>query len=206
MLVNEANNQQNNSFYLPQHWYEDIQLYPGFIGLTLVQAMAWAPFQYPIRRLTVRSREVSKPRDWCLKLSDRSAIWQTPRQHDKNPGPQEQTADGLYTYQICMIYNFYVWCDNLNSSYICTLGLLKFSFNSLTRSAWYWFCATVFEVLAMVATSFCFNASSLSTSSRGHISFLVHPINRWSHNGLWIFRHLGDELCDISNIFIQKFQ
>ena len=30
----------NNSFYLPQHWYDNIQLNPGLIRLTLVQAMA----------------------------------------------------------------------------------------------------------------------------------------------------------------------
>ena len=30
---------------------------------------SWAPSQYPKRRLIVRSREVSKPRDWYLKLS-----------------------------------------------------------------------------------------------------------------------------------------
>ena len=41
----------------------------------------WAPFQYPIRRLIVRSREVSKPRDWYLELCDSSEIWQAPRQH-----------------------------------------------------------------------------------------------------------------------------
>ena len=40
-----------------------------------------APFQYPVRRLIVRSREVSKPRDLYLKLFDRSEIWQAPRQH-----------------------------------------------------------------------------------------------------------------------------
>ena len=40
-----------------------------------------ALFQYPIKCLIVRSREVSKPRDWCLKFSDHSKIWQTPRQH-----------------------------------------------------------------------------------------------------------------------------
>ena len=40
-----------------------------------------APFQYPIRRLIVRSREVSKPRDLYLELSDRSEIWQAPWQH-----------------------------------------------------------------------------------------------------------------------------
>ena len=33
----------------------------------------WAPFQYPIR-LIVRSREVSKPQDLYLELSDRSEI------------------------------------------------------------------------------------------------------------------------------------
>ena len=42
--------------------------------------VTWAPFQYPIRRLIVRSREVSKPRDWCLELSDCSEIWQAPQQ------------------------------------------------------------------------------------------------------------------------------
>ena len=36
----------------------------------------WTPFQYPISR--VRSREVSKPRDWCLELSDRSDICRHP--------------------------------------------------------------------------------------------------------------------------------
>ena len=41
----------------------------------------WALFQYPIRRLIVRYRKVSKPRDLYLGLSDRSEIWQAPRQH-----------------------------------------------------------------------------------------------------------------------------
>ena len=40
-----------------------------------------APSQYPIRRLSVRSRKVSKPRDLYLELSDRSEIWQALRQH-----------------------------------------------------------------------------------------------------------------------------
>ena len=39
-----------------------------------------APFQYPIRRLIVRSRKVSKPRDWRNKLTYRFAIWQSLRQ------------------------------------------------------------------------------------------------------------------------------
>ena len=38
-------------------------------------------FQYQIRRLIVRYREVSKPRNLHLELSDRSEIWQAPRQH-----------------------------------------------------------------------------------------------------------------------------
>ena len=40
-----------------------------------------ALFQYPIRHLIFRSREVSKLRDLYLELSDRSEIWQAPRQH-----------------------------------------------------------------------------------------------------------------------------
>ena len=41
----------------------------------------WAPSQYPKRRLFVRSRKVSKPRDWYFKLSHRFEIWQAHRQH-----------------------------------------------------------------------------------------------------------------------------
>ena len=40
-----------------------------------------APSQYPKRRLSVRSRKVSKPRDLHLGLSDRSEILQAHRQH-----------------------------------------------------------------------------------------------------------------------------
>ena len=39
------------------------------------------PSQYPKRRLFVRSRKVSKPRDWYFKLSYRFEIWQAHRQH-----------------------------------------------------------------------------------------------------------------------------
>ena len=35
---------------------------------------SWAPSQYPKRRLSVRSRKVSKPRDLYLELSDRYEI------------------------------------------------------------------------------------------------------------------------------------
>ena len=40
-----------------------------------------ALFQYPIRRLIVISRKISKPRDFYLELFDRIEIWQAPRQH-----------------------------------------------------------------------------------------------------------------------------
>ena len=43
--------------------------------------MTWAPSQYPKRRLSVKSRKVSKPRDWYFKFSYRFEIWQAHRQH-----------------------------------------------------------------------------------------------------------------------------
>ena len=46
-----------------------------------IAVRTWALSQYPKRRLSVRSRKVSKPRDLYLKLSDRSEIWQALRQH-----------------------------------------------------------------------------------------------------------------------------
>ena len=51
-------------------------------NVTHCQSMTttWAPSQYPKRRLSVRSRKVSKPRDLYLELSDRSEIWQALRQ------------------------------------------------------------------------------------------------------------------------------
>ena len=52
----------------------------GRVNMHQVSVGIWAPFQYPIRRLTVRSRKVSKPPDLYLELSDRSVIWQAPRQ------------------------------------------------------------------------------------------------------------------------------
>ena len=48
--------------------------------INLASSATWAPFQHSIRRLITRSRDVSKPRDLYLELSDRSEIWQTPRQ------------------------------------------------------------------------------------------------------------------------------
>ena len=55
----------------------------SFMGYILLKGccfISWAPFQYPMRRLTVRSRKFWKPRDLYLELSDRSDIWQAPRQ------------------------------------------------------------------------------------------------------------------------------
>ena len=40
----------------------------------------WVPFQYPIKRLIVSSRGISKPRDCYFKLSYRFEIWQSLRQ------------------------------------------------------------------------------------------------------------------------------
>ena len=42
--------------------------------------MYWTLFQYPMRRLIIKSRKVSKPRDLYFKLCDRSEIWQAPGQ------------------------------------------------------------------------------------------------------------------------------
>ena len=55
--------------------------YLSSVFLTRIRASTWAPLQYAIRRLIVRSHEVSKPRDWCLELSDHSGLWQAPRKH-----------------------------------------------------------------------------------------------------------------------------
>ena len=46
-----------------------------------VGAEFWTLFQYSIRRLIIRSLKSSKPQDLYLELSDRSKIWQAPRQH-----------------------------------------------------------------------------------------------------------------------------
>ena len=51
-----------------------------FVGDVLVRQRTRVPFQYPIRRLIVRSRKVSKPRDLDLELYGCSEIWQAPRQ------------------------------------------------------------------------------------------------------------------------------
>ena len=49
-------------------------------SMSRIWTAIWAPSQYPKRRLSVRSRKVSKPRDLYLELSDCSEIWQALRQ------------------------------------------------------------------------------------------------------------------------------
>ena len=56
------------------------QLSRNFASQTCSFEAIWAPSQYPKRRLSVRSRKVSKLRDLYLELSDRSEIWQALRQ------------------------------------------------------------------------------------------------------------------------------
>ena len=67
-------------------WHYGIKFTPYFQGLVKktdpsITLYARAPSQYPKRRLFVRSRKVSKPRDWYFKLSHRFEIWQAHRQH-----------------------------------------------------------------------------------------------------------------------------
>ena len=57
------------------------------------------PFQYPIRRLIVRSRKVSKPRDLYLESSDRSEIWQAPRQQCCRSASQISKRCDNFNYQ-----------------------------------------------------------------------------------------------------------
>ena len=71
-----------------QLWMSSINsLVPGRTGchfenaFSLLCGVNWAPSQYPKRRLFVRSREVSKPRDRYFKLSYCFEIWQAHRQH-----------------------------------------------------------------------------------------------------------------------------
>ena len=53
---------------------------PKWAPLVRVVQPIWAPSQYTKRRLSVRSLQVSKPRDLYLELSNRFEIWQALRQ------------------------------------------------------------------------------------------------------------------------------
>ena len=65
----------------PMRWSFDVLFDLRLNKRLSKQSWNWAPSQYPKRRLFVRSREVSKPRDWYFKLSYRFEIWQAHRQH-----------------------------------------------------------------------------------------------------------------------------
>ena len=65
--------------HLPLELYERGSREVASDGVSL-QAV-WAPSQYPKRRLFLRSRKVSKPRDCYFQLSYRFEIWQAHRQH-----------------------------------------------------------------------------------------------------------------------------
>ena len=64
--------------------FEDKHMFTCIVKKKMLMRMATqgtrAPSQYPKRRLSVRSRKVSKWRDLYLELSDRSEIWQALRQ------------------------------------------------------------------------------------------------------------------------------
>ena len=83
-------------------------LYTRFLCLVSVHQTAkiisirhgiWAPSQYPKRRLSVRSRKVSKPRDWYFKLSYRFQIWQAHRQHCCRSACQIPERSDNYKYK-----------------------------------------------------------------------------------------------------------
>ena len=104
-------------------------------------------FQYPIRRFIVRSREVSKPRDWRIELSHHSKIWQAPQQHccwgacpiskqyyNSNSRPRYLT--GFYCKIInvywngaleCLLLDSLIWIKNyiLNFSLRCNYACIS---------------------------------------------------------------------------------
>ena len=70
----------NRAWFPANHYHFGCSRYCLTVGLHCMDG-PWAPSQYPKRRLFVRSRKVSKPRDWYFKLSYRFEIWQAHRQH-----------------------------------------------------------------------------------------------------------------------------
>ena len=72
------------------------------VGLFNLTEMHWTPFQYPIRPLTVRSRDLPKPRVWLFKSLHRFKIWQARRQHcqmSKRSWNSEYNSCGLEILQ-----------------------------------------------------------------------------------------------------------
>ena len=63
------------------YWFFITQMQTRITKLRHVAGpLSWASIHSAVRRLTAKSREVSKPRDWMLQWSYRSEIWQAPRQ------------------------------------------------------------------------------------------------------------------------------
>ena len=62
---------------------------------------SWAPFQYPIRCLIVRSQEVLKAWDWCLESSDHCGIWQAHWQQCCQDACQISKPCNDFNYQSC---------------------------------------------------------------------------------------------------------
>ena len=81
-----------------------------------------------IRRLIVRSREVSKPQDLCLKLSDRSEIWQAPRQ---------QCCQYVSVKYFKMMRNI-KQSRSFETSRDFTLRVLSESYRILKWDPWWW--------------------------------------------------------------------
>ena len=79
---------------------------------------SWGPFQYPMRRLIVRSRKISKSRYLHLKLYDRCEIWQAARQQCCRCAVQISKRCDNLNYQ----------CQGLETSRDLTIG----------RLIWYW--------------------------------------------------------------------
>ena len=102
----------------------------------------WAVFQYLIRRFTVRTREVSKPRDLYIELSDRSLLmclsnFKLPiftRTYDttSNPilkrGPGEKRDLVRFQFKVCF-WRLFIWWDVLaihcdfisHTSFVCCI-------------------------------------------------------------------------------------
>ena len=96
-----------------QHWWrsplhlgELIQKDVSQLPASLSHPVQWSlevrpPFQYPIRLLIGRSREVPKSRELYLELSDRSEIWQTPQEHCCRCASQISKRCHNLSYQSC---------------------------------------------------------------------------------------------------------
>ena len=132
------------------------------LSLVFVWPMTWAPSQYPKRRLFVRSREVSKPRDWYFKLSHRFEIWQAHRQQccrsacqiserSDNPKCKSQgfetlrdlTERRLFGYWdgalvlngcFCFFLPYFMKCSTLRVRYIVTIVRRRWTGTHLKRN------------------------------------------------------------------------